>query len=201
MAVDRKTYKDIKSFFKDFEQSADAFYLEGFLEPEEKKGGAKFAPNGDCQNWISLPAEAIKEIEILREKEWCYTENDHWHTHPFVRILIDLSNPIAAKAVAQLSALLLSRRRGSQVINPQIWPQPPQQSSGPGLFFLGSPPVGRYRAQPKHGPGLFPLGQSPDFRFDCKPGEQCLYYEGCSPYKCACLREDGLAYCSGCCVG
>lgn len=204
MPREKKTYSDAASFFKEVSQKSETLPMEGFLEQSsEGEDLVRFAPFGNCKQWMTLPAAAIKDIEIIRQNAPCYSEEEGQHWHPYVSVSINLESSGVAKALAGLAYRAISQRpRADEAIRPL------QPSGMREPFYLG-PSVG---AGPTRPPGLFYMGNKggphssanqnvrPQFVPDnCGYGYRCVYYNGC-PYGCACVDEDGWAFCSTCCV-
>jgi hypothetical protein len=187
---DKTTYKDVDSFFSDFESRKDAIAFEGFIEKEEgSQTRVRFAPNGNCAYWLSLPSSAITELEVLKPSEWCFTEKDGAHTHPLVRISIDSSNIDAAGAISRFASVMLSQKQRPplrQVVSSTPGPIAASQKT-PSHFYL---PSGARAAS-----GMRPMAP----KANCPDGYRCVYYDGCQ-YNCACVNDDDMAFCSACCI-
>jgi hypothetical protein len=125
---------------------------------------------------------AIKEVEVLRRSEWCYTEKDGHHVHPYVRISVDISNGAAAQSIARMGYILASRK-----------PQRVHATNEPRGRDLFRQLVQRKNSR---------LGSIRPGAVDCPDGWDCEYHEDlCPPWHCVCVNYKlESAHCSNCCV-
>lgn len=205
MPREKKVYSDAASFFKELTQKPESLPMEGFLEQSDEGDTVRFAPYGNCKHWMTLPAAAIKEIEIIRQNAPCYTEEEGQHWHPYVSLAIDLESSGVAKALAGLAYRAISQRPHTVESIRPIQPTGIQEPffMGPSAGYMGqsigTPPVGANQ----NPPGLFYLGAQAGGGVrplrNCQAGYRCVYHAPC-PWGCACVNDDGWAYCGTCCV-
>lgn len=166
-----------------------------------------------CHLAVNVSKDSIETVEPTGDVHNCCGKQLRVVTVAFKKgatldletVIADLVSKASRRAAGRVDPLISS-------LPSYLEPLPTTHHQGQGgrvLQFLGNGSVGIRSGQeisqmPGAGIGRGPLryfgAVGPAIVRDmCDPEFTCIYYSGC-PWGCACMRGDGMGYCSTCCV-
>jgi hypothetical protein len=167
-------FLDVNSFFEHHDKDEELLELPGFLERSQSTGMVRFAPHGDCRNWIEVPETSVRKIQILRQRATCVTPEHGYHSHPYVKLSMDASGVQMAEVLLRLVKQLSQR--------PQVALAPKGRSRPEETRFFSN------------ASGLRAV------KDNCGADYRCVYVGDQCEYGCACVSDDGMGFCSTCCI-
>lgn len=178
-----KTFTSVDDLFAHSKSQSHIVNLVGMIKESDRDGVILYTPAG-CESWIEISKEAIVSISYISEAP-CHKPGEEPHTHPYVDMTISLEKHPGADYLRAISSMLRRRSVSSATMITSSTSRNPNQ-----LKYFGSP--GTFR--PHHPTGIRPLSG------EC--GDMGCYYVGSQcPYGCACIGDDGMGFCSSCCIG
>ncbi len=172
-----KSFSDIDELISFAEEHEEEVSLTGMIKTAGNDTEILYTPVG-CEIWIPISKSAISQSVFLG-KQLCNNEVEPPHSHAFVELQISATKAENGDYLRIISAM--QSRSTSKAVT--------TNSSKSALRYFG--PV--HLLKPIEG------SKARSLRDDC--GDLRCYYVGDQcPSRCACVGEDGMGFCSTCCI-